>query len=75
MSLIKSPDYRLMVEVAGARYLGTCDHVVVFQDPEDNVVLRLYEFALRSPDDVKAALKNHREPVQDFEPLLPSEKI
>lgn len=75
MSLINSPDYRLMVEVAGARYLGTCDHVIVFQDPEDNAVLRLYEFALRSPEDVALALKNHREPVVGFEPLEKQEAL
>jgi hypothetical protein len=75
MSLLNSPDYRLMCELAGARYLGTCDHVVIFQDPQDDFVMKLYAFALRSPEDVKAALKNHREPVVGFEPLEKQEAL
>ena len=67
MSLINSPDYRLMCELAGARYLGTCDGVLLFEDPKDNAILRIYELALRSPDDVRDALKTHRAPKENFE--------
>jgi hypothetical protein len=31
--------------------------------------MKLYAFALRSPEDVKAPLRAHREPVVGFEPL------
>jgi hypothetical protein len=66
MSLFNSPDFRLMCELAGAKYLGVCDGVILFEDPKDGAILRIYEIALRSPDDIKEALKNHREPVCDF---------
>jgi len=57
MSLLNLPDYRLMCELGGGRYLSTCDHIVLFQDPQDGFVMKLYAFALRSPEDVKAALR------------------
>ena len=66
MSLVNSPDYRLICELAGARYLGTCDGVVLFEDPKDNGILRIYEIALRSSDDIKDALKAHRAPKETF---------
>ena len=56
-----------MVELGGGRYIGTCDNVVMFVDPRDGKTLQLFTIALRSPEDVALALKNHREPIQDFE--------
>lgn len=64
-----------MCELAGAKYLGVCDGVILFEDPKDGAILRIYEIALRSPDDIKEALKNHREPVVGFEPLEKQEAL
>jgi hypothetical protein len=60
------------VSEAGAEYIGVCDGSVRFRDPETGVVLSLYTHALRSVEDVRLALKASREPVVDFEPLLPT---
>jgi hypothetical protein len=37
--------------------------------------MKLYAFALRSSENVKAALRAHREPVVGFEPLQKSEAL
>ncbi len=73
--LLNRPDHRLMCAIAGAEYLGTENGTVIFRDPLDQHVMRLWIFACRSPEDIALAIKNHRQPVQDFKPLLPSEKI
>jgi hypothetical protein len=65
-------DHRTICECAGAEYIRTdANGVVFFRCRESGRTLSLYAFALRSPDDVRFALKNVREPVFDFEPLLP----
>jgi hypothetical protein len=74
MNLINNPDFRLMCEVAGARYLGTCNNVVLFQDPEDGFTMKLWCFACKSPDDVRLAIKAHRNQVHDFPAWEPVEK-
>jgi hypothetical protein len=74
MSLFNSPDYRLMVEVAGGDYIGTRDGCVIFADPIDSYQMRLYESWCKSPADIAAALKAHREFVQDFPAWEPIEK-
>lgn len=75
IAMIRSDvDHRLMCEIAGAEYLKTdAGGVVWFKCRESGKVLSLYAFAMRSPDDVKLALKAVREPVEDFAPLLPAE--
>jgi len=63
-----------MCAVAGAEYLGTENGTVIFRDPLDQHIMRLWIFAARSPEDIAAALKSHREQVKDFPPLEPIEK-
>jgi hypothetical protein len=65
-----------MCEIAGTEYLGSNGIAVLFRDPRDGYVLSLYAFACKSPEDVAIALKNHREPIQDFnwEPVTPAER-
>jgi hypothetical protein len=66
------PNYRQFVEDAGAELVGVKNGTVYFLDPQDRARLSLYVHALRSVDDVVLALKAHREPTHDFEPLLPT---
>jgi hypothetical protein len=73
MSLINNPDYRLLVEAAGARYCGQDNRVVYFKDPKDDFTMSLYCFALRSPEDVAMAIRSHQNQVRDFPPLEPIE--
>jgi hypothetical protein len=57
-------DLRLMVESGGAEYIRTdSSGVVWFKCRESGKVLSLYAFTLRTPDDVKLALKQQ---VKDF---------
>ncbi|MFZ0520332.1 MAG: hypothetical protein WAL95_04880 [Candidatus Acidiferrales bacterium] len=65
MTLFPQPDYRLMCDLAGAKYLGVCDGIVLFENPKDNAILRIYELALRSPDDIRLALKAHEEKLRE----------
>jgi hypothetical protein len=63
-------DHRTIVESNGAEYLGMHDGVVMFRCRQSNTVLTLYAFAV-TPENVALSVKNVREPVFDFEPLLP----
>jgi hypothetical protein len=69
------PEHRLMCAIAHAEYLGTEAGTVIFRDPEDGFIMRLWIFAARSPEDIALAIKAHRNQVKDFPPLLPIEKI
>jgi hypothetical protein len=64
-------NYRQIVEEAGAVFVRVDKNSVYFRDREDEVVLSLYSFALTA-ENVRLALKNHREPTHDFAPLLPT---
>jgi hypothetical protein len=72
--LLNRPDHRLMCSIAQAEYLGTENGTVIFRDPQDQHVMRLWIFAARSPEDIALAIKAHRNQVKDFPPLEPIEK-
>jgi hypothetical protein len=72
--LLNRPDHRLMCSLAGAEYLGTENGTVIFRDPLDQHVMRLWVFAAKSPHDFAGALKAHREFVKDFPAWEPVEK-
>jgi hypothetical protein len=74
MSLFNRPDYRLIVSLGGGVYCGSTASEVVFKDPQDGHTMKLWRFACKSPDDVKAALKSHREQVKDFSQWEPVER-
>ena len=66
MNLIPQPDYRLIVAVGGGEYIGLQNGCVVFADPEDGYVMKLWTSWCKQPADVADALKAHRNFVADF---------
>jgi hypothetical protein len=74
MSLFNTPDYRLIVAIGGGEYVGVVNGCVLFADPQDSYQMRLYESWCKSPADVAAAIKAHREFVKDFPAWEPIEK-
>ena len=64
-------DFKPIIESAGAKYVGRRGDLVLFSDPNDDHVFTPYITALRSPEDIRLALKNHREDLTD--PWAPSE--
>jgi hypothetical protein len=66
-------NYQQIVESAGAEFIDVDERSVRFRDPKTGSILSLYRFALRSTQDIHFALKNAREPVVGFEPLVPTE--
>jgi hypothetical protein len=65
-------NYRVLVEQAGAEFIGVEKNSVLFRDG-DGRTLTLYTFACRSAEDVVLALKGAREKRLNFPPLLPKE--
>ena len=73
MSVADAMDpYKTLVESAGATFIAVKDGCVFFRDGE-GPTLSLYSFAC-TPENIRLCLKNAREPVVGFEPLLPTEK-
>lgn len=67
--------YRGLVERGGARFIGIVGDSVRFADPRDGAVMSLFLFALRSTEDVRLALKSHRESLREFAPLQPTDDL
>jgi len=66
-------DFKVLVELGGGRYVGRRGNSVLFSDPEDGHLFTLYVNALRSPEDVRLALKSHREDLAD--PWAPTNRV
>jgi len=68
-------DYKATVESAGAHFISNdvSRNTVFFWNEDKTRVLSLYTHAC-TPENVRLTLKDAREPVVDFEPLLPTEK-
>jgi hypothetical protein len=64
--------FRIVIENAGAEYRGIKDGYVFFLDPQSMAMLSLYQFAC-TPENVRLGLKEAREKVLDFPPLMPTE--
>lgn len=64
-----------IVKSAGAEFVEQRGGSIFFRDPLDGKVISLYENACRDEDEVRRALKSHREIVRDFPPLIPTNQI
>jgi hypothetical protein len=65
-------DYKAIIEGGGGKFISMHDNTVFFWDEKETRVLSLYISAL-TIENVRLTLKNCREPVVDFEPLLPTD--
>jgi hypothetical protein len=74
-SAMNLSDYKATIEAAGGKFISAdmARNTVFFWDETETKVLSLYLSAC-TPENVRLSLKNLREPVVDFEPLLPTEK-
>lgn len=59
---------REIIEAGGAVFVKVSNNSVYFLDALDRKTISLYSSALRCADDVRMALKSHRERVADFHP-------
>jgi hypothetical protein len=66
MTLFLETDYKIIVAVGGGEYIGVQHGCVMFSDPQDGYVMKLWTSWCKSPADVADALKAHREFVKDF---------
>jgi hypothetical protein len=65
MSLINSVDFRLLVSLGGGIYCGQDHGVVYFKAKPSGDTLRLFAFAVKSPDDIRLAIKAHEEKLRE----------
>ena len=72
MSASLDNHFRIAVENAGAEFVSVKDGCVYFRDPQTGEMLSLYCFACTA-ENLKLSLKDKREKVLDFPPLLPTE--
>jgi hypothetical protein len=66
-------DYKAIIEAVGGKFISidVSRNTVFFWDEAETKVLSLYLFAV-TVENVRLTLKDAREPVADFEPLLPT---
>lgn len=65
-------DYRQIINGAGGKFISMQENTVFFWDERESRVLSLYVWAV-TPENVALTLKDTRERVLGFPPLLPSE--
>jgi hypothetical protein len=67
-------NYKSIIEAAGGKFISidVGRNTAYFWNETESKVLSLYLSALTA-ENVRLTLKNSREPVADFEPLLPTE--
>jgi hypothetical protein len=74
MTTFTHTDYKLIVAVGGGEFMGIQNGCVVFADPQDGYVMKLWTTWCKSPADVADALKCHREFIAGFPAWEPAEK-